>query len=68
MTSPGGSLRFVKNVLEKVKRDFGNSLITIASDKFFSRVAWLILQDMTPAEAIKKVSQQHLKNSPKAGW
>jgi len=45
-----------------------NSHITIASGEFFARVAWLILQDMTPAEAIKKVSQEHLKNSPKAGW
>jgi hypothetical protein len=26
LKSPGGSLRFVKNVLDQVKRDFGNSL------------------------------------------
>ncbi len=42
--------------------------LTIDSAEFFARVAWLVLQGTSPAEAMNLIVQEHFSNSPMSGW
>lgn len=45
-----------------------NNEITVDSAEFFARLAWEVLNDLAPVEAMQKVSREHFQDHPISEW